>query len=79
MGGEPADGGVGGHTEQEEQVGVAGRRGDAEPHVVGVDEGDRGHRQVEAARRLLQRDHRAVQRQQQFAEPDTGWAHIVGS
>ena len=58
-----------GHAEQEEQVGGTGADGEAQPHVVGVDQRDRAHRHVQAAGRLDQRHHRAVQREQQLPEP----------
>ena len=59
-----------GHAQQEEEVRGTGTDRQAQPHVVGVDQGHRAHRHIQAARRLDQRHHRAVQSQQQLAEPE---------
>ena len=59
-----------GDAEQEEQVRGTGADRQAQPHVVGVDKRHRAHRHVQAAGRLDQRDHRAVQGEQQLAEAE---------
>jgi hypothetical protein len=56
------------HAEQEEQVCRTRPDREAEPDVVGVDERHRTHRHVQAARRLDQRHHRAVDGEQKLAE-----------
>ena len=65
---DPADGLRVGHPEQEEQVGGTGADSQTEPDVVDVDERNRPHRHVQPARRLDQRHHGAVQREQKLAE-----------
>ncbi len=69
---EPAHGLGVGDAEQEEEVRGTGADRQAQPDVVGVDEGDRADRHIQAAGGLDQRDHRAVQGQQQLTEPEAG-------
>jgi hypothetical protein len=61
-----------GHPEQEVQVGRSRADGQPQPHVVSVHQRHRADRHVEPTRRLDQRHQRAVQRQQQLPEPETG-------
>ena len=63
------------HAEQEEQVGRTGTDREPEPDVVGVDERHRAHRHVQAAGRLDQRHHRAVEGEQKLAETQPGRLH----
>ena len=65
------------HAEQEEQVRRTGADRQAEPDVVGVDQRHRTHRHVQAAGRLDQRHHRAVQRQQQLTESQPDRLHAI--
>jgi hypothetical protein len=69
---EPAHGLGVGDAEQEEQIRRAGTDRQAKAHVVGVDQGHRPDRHVEAAGGLHQRHHRAVQGQQQLTESEAG-------
>ena len=56
------------HAEQEEQIRRTRADREPEPDVVGVDERHRTHRHVQAAGRLDQRHHRAIEGQQKLAE-----------
>ena len=66
-----------GDAEQKEDIGRIRARRQPQPHIVGIDQRRRRHRQVQAARRLDQAHHGGVQGQQQLTQPDTGRPHIV--
>ena len=55
---QPAHGVGVGDAQQEEQVRGTGADRQAQSDIVGVDEGHRTHRHIQAARRLDQRHHR---------------------
>ncbi|CKR38642.1 Uncharacterised protein [Mycobacterium tuberculosis] len=76
---DPAHRLVVGDPDQEEHIGRARRGRQAQPHVVGIDQRRRRHRQVQAARGVHQADHGRIQRQEQLAEPHAGDPHVVRS
>ena len=74
---DPAQRLVVGDAKQEEDIGRARCRRQAQPHIIGIDQRRRPHRKVQAAWRLHQADHGRVQREQQLAQPYTSHPHVV--
>ena len=60
------------HAEQEEQISRTRADRQAEPYVVGIDERHRTHRHVQAAGRLDQRHHCAIEGEQKLPETKPG-------
>jgi hypothetical protein len=64
-------------AEQQEHVGGHRRGGQTQPDVVRIDQGGRGHRQVQPPWRSDQRHHGGVQREDELAQADPRCRHIV--